>query len=189
MKKEKKLNKTEKALINGIVDLMKEKKLTDITVTELADYIDMHRCTFYLHFMDIKDLVEHIENKVLDELYKILDKYPDISIQNNFSQLFEEILLLIAENKEICMALIGKNGDPDFMEKINITLNNYIKNKGWLNSYPNVKEYEYEYYYTFITSGLIGILQKWILNNMKDEPQIIANLLEKICLKGLESLK
>lgn len=189
MKKEKKLNKTEKALINGIVDLMKEKKLSDITVTELADHINLHRCTFYLHFMDIKDLVEHIENEILDELYKILDKYPDISVQNNFAQLFEEILSLMVNNKEICMAIIGKNGDPDFMEKITSILIEYIKNKGWLNNYPNVKEYEYEYYYTFIIAGIISILQKWVLSNMKDEPIVIASFLEKICLKGLESLK
>ncbi|MDO4282088.1 MAG: TetR/AcrR family transcriptional regulator [Clostridia bacterium] len=189
MKKQNKLNKTEKALINGIVDLMKEKKLSDITVTELAEHIDMHRCTFYLHFMDIKDLVEHIERKVLNELYKILDKYPNLSTQNNFSQVFGEILSIISENKEICIALIGKNGDPDFMDRINNTLNEYIKTKGWLNNYPNIKEFEYEYYYTFISAGLISILQKWILNDMKDDPILIAKLLEKICLKGLESLK
>ncbi len=45
---------------------MKQKPLKSITVRELTELADLNRGTFYLHFKDVYDLAEQIENGIFD---------------------------------------------------------------------------------------------------------------------------
>ena len=45
--------KTRKAIFVGLAELLTEKEFRNITVQELSDRVDIHRVTFYKHFMDI----------------------------------------------------------------------------------------------------------------------------------------
>ena len=41
--------------------------------------------------------------------------------------------------------------------------------------------------YIFIVDGSIGIIEKWINNNCKDDPETIALFINKLCMSGLSS--
>ena len=47
--------KTRKAIFEGLAELLTEKEMRSITVQELSDKADVHRVTFYKHFMDVYD--------------------------------------------------------------------------------------------------------------------------------------
>ena len=80
MKEEKKeetidrrIRKTRRLLRECLTALLKEKKVQDITVREIADMADINRGTFYLHYKDVFDLMEQIENELLKELEDMLN--------------------------------------------------------------------------------------------------------------------
>ena len=50
-KTDRRVLRTRKMLLEGLTDLLKEKDIKDISVKELADYADINRCTFYLHYL------------------------------------------------------------------------------------------------------------------------------------------
>ena len=58
-----------------LVDLLKEKPLDKITVTELVERCGVTRQAFYYHFSDIYEIVEWI---LLKETQKIVDANSDI---------------------------------------------------------------------------------------------------------------
>ena len=59
-KQDRRKERTEKEILNGLIALMQEKSMKNISVRELAERIDINRSTFYLHYTDIYDLIEWI---------------------------------------------------------------------------------------------------------------------------------
>ena len=64
-KVDRRVRKTKAALRAGLIKLMQEKSIREITVRELVDEVDINRSTFYLHYTDIYDMLNKIEEKSL----------------------------------------------------------------------------------------------------------------------------
>ena len=59
---DRRVRKTRRQLKECLTHLLKEKKIQDITVRELAEMADINRGTFYLHYKDVFDLLEKTES-------------------------------------------------------------------------------------------------------------------------------
>lgn len=57
--------KTQKAIINAFLTLRAKKPLNKITVTELAKEAMISKATFYLHYSDIYDLSERLQDRLV----------------------------------------------------------------------------------------------------------------------------
>ncbi len=62
--------KTKRSIQNAFLQLRAHKPLERITVKELAELAEISKGTFYLHYKDIYDLSEQLQNGVIE---KILD--------------------------------------------------------------------------------------------------------------------
>ena len=109
--------KTQKAIFEALAELLCEKELTRITINELTEKADIHRATFYKHFLDIFDVYEKLEQNVLREitgsLYRKLLKMTEglnrmiwaeslgVNIQDN------RVLLAIRYHSNGCLAIIA----------------------------------------------------------------------------------
>jgi len=81
--RDRRVRKTEEQLVKGLTKLMKTKSIKNITVRELADEVDINRSTFYLHYKDIFDMVEKIENELAANLISTLDELNNNHITQN----------------------------------------------------------------------------------------------------------
>ena len=61
-KTDRRVRRTKRLLLESLTSLMKEKPIKDISVKELTDLADINRGTFYLHYRDIYDMLEQLEN-------------------------------------------------------------------------------------------------------------------------------
>ena len=52
---------------------MEKKELRKITVTEITKKANINRGTFYLHYFDIYDMVEKLEDEIITKIKKIVD--------------------------------------------------------------------------------------------------------------------
>ena len=109
--------RTKTLLIHSLSTLMKQKNIKDITVKELCELADINRGTFYLHYKDIYDLVEQIENELFQEFESILMSYTIDDISRRPKQLLTDVCKFLDENRDICSALLGDNGDINFAQK------------------------------------------------------------------------
>ena len=64
---DRRVRKTRAVLRQGLVRLMAEKSIQDITVTELCAACDVNRGTFYLHYTDVFELLHSVEDELLAE--------------------------------------------------------------------------------------------------------------------------
>jgi AcrR family transcriptional regulator len=179
--------KTKKLFRQGLVRLMSEKKLNEITVRELSDLVDVNRGTFYLHYRDIYDLLEQIENEMFDDFYAVINKYKVTELNGTPLPIFIDAFQFVAENADMCKVLLSNNGDISFVER----LKSIVKSKSfnsWAEFYKSSNTEKYEYFYNFMISGCIGILQHWLNTGMKEPAEEMAVLAERMIVAGVQSL-
>lgn len=175
---DKRVKRTKKILYNSLISLMTTKELNKITVKELTELADINRKTFYLHYTDIFDMVDTIQEKLLLEFKEIVSRHDFLpETKEDLYLLLNDILLFIDSNYDILSIFLGPhiNSDLNFIYKIK----NIMKKRCidiWSNLFPNGNLKTYEYFYAFAFSGFIGLIQNWIDSDRSDSLEYIAKL-------------
>ncbi|MFZ7131362.1 MAG: TetR/AcrR family transcriptional regulator [Eubacteriales bacterium] len=185
---DRRIRKTKKSLREGLAKLMLQKNLNEITVKELTDIIDLNRGTFYLHYSDIYDMVEKIENDLLLELQEIMDAHAPEQLNGKPLLLLEDVFTYLRDNAEMCVALLSNHGDIAFVNKLKEVVRQKCF-KDWMTIYKSSQPDKYNYVYSFISSGCLGLFDTWLQNDLKETPLEMARLAENIILHGNDILK
>lgn len=181
-KPDRRVLRTRKRLLDGLTDLLKEKDIKDISVKELADHADINRCTFYLHYKDVYDMLEKIEMELVDDFNSMLDSCIESTPTTDPYPFLYAFFTYANEHRETLSVLLGQHGDLAFinyMKKIVQDRMHFIWEK---NEY---RTDNFEYYSSFIISGCLGLLEKWIQNGFVGSPEDMAEFASKMVLQGV----
>jgi len=108
-------------------ELMKNNSVHKITVAEIVRKADISRATFYLHYLDIYDLLHKIEDDIINDVLDEIAKFDeDAYIVGEFPIAQKVFAVLDAHSDEI-IQLLGENGDIAFQQKFQLALNDYFK--------------------------------------------------------------
>jgi len=182
-KDDRRVRKTKTLLIQAFTKLLMKKDLKDISVSELTELADVNRGTFYLHYRDIYDLYDKIENDILVKFNNIIRKHQRKTSRGIPFPAILDALEFMAENADICMAILRTN-DAAFLSKL-IEMNKPKDPEEWKLVFGEGKEGLYEIYYSYITSGCVGVLRSWFMNGMKESPKKMAELTEKLMMNTI----
>ena len=151
---DRRVRKTRGQLRQGLVRLMREKSIQDITVKELCEECDINRGTFYLHYTDVYQLLHSIEDELLVEFERVLDGLTAQSVlaaatpSPAMCSMFE----LLADNADMCLVLLCHNGDMAFLEKVKDIVRLRVLDE-WGAQFRSNGRDTYDYVYSFIVSG------------------------------------
>ena len=115
---DRRVRKTRALLRRSLAELLCEKSIREITVKELVERADINRSTFYLHYSDVYDMMEKIENGLVDDIEKLIEAHPVSPFNEKSFPFIEDIFVILAENRDICAALLGPHGDISFLHRI-----------------------------------------------------------------------
>ncbi len=187
---ERRYRRTEKLILDGLVTLLKEKSIKNITVRELADLVDINRSTFYLHYTDIYDLLEKTEHRLLERLkLAAAEEWQNEFSTDHFFKFLEQIFIILAENAPLCSALMGANGDIAFIR----TIESLVREKGiqTLHSFApaDISEHDLQYVTTYALTGCVGLIGHWLSNECPESPTHMAELSLLLLREGVSSIK
>lgn len=185
---DRRVRKTKKSMSEALAKLLLEKPLKNITVREIADLADINRGTFYLHYKDVYDMAEQLQNEIFEKFNEIVSAHEAQSGTEVLFPMLVEMFHLLAENADLAHCLIGKNGDAAFIDK----LKNVLKDKCFTNMQKmlNIQSNsEFDYFYHYVVSGCIGICGAWLAGGRQETPKQLAALTEKLILNGVDALK
>ncbi|MDY3920241.1 MAG: TetR-like C-terminal domain-containing protein [Candidatus Limivivens sp.] len=170
---DRRVRKTKKLLLDGLTQLMQTKDVSDISVKELSDLVDINRGTFYLHYRDIFDMLSKVEDELFDRFNEIVIR--DFNPEPGSSPLpfLQDICYYLRDNENVVRALIGPHGDLAFVNRLKDLVRNRIE-QIW-----NTKEFHsehLEYYFSFIISGCLGLIETWFGTGLKQTPDEVAKL-------------
>lgn len=185
---DRRVRKTRRLLRECLIKLLQKKRIQDITVRELADMADINRGTFYLHYRDVFDLMEQIEQELMEEVEAVLAHHPVNELVTRPSLVLGELFPLVKDNADLIAILIGENGDLNFVNQLKRVVSDKCL-RNWLDMKCPGDPRALGAYSSFIVSGCIGTVQYWLENGMKEPPQQMANLTEEFIIKGLRVLE
>ncbi len=180
---DRRVRKTRMQLRSGLTQLMREKPIKDITVRELAQLVDINRCTFYLHYRDIYDMVEQVEQEVFDEFEQIVRAHPVEELQQEPLALMLDLFEFFAANADLCAAFLGGNGDMAFFNKLIDMIRDRVL-EYWQREQKKDPE-QFDYYFSFLASGFTGVIRAWFERQMKETPAQMAALAEQLVFHGM----
>ena len=172
-KVDRRVRKTKMQLRQGLARLMQKKSIKEITVKELVDEVDINRSTFYLHYTDIYQMLEKIEEEAMVDIREAMEGCPtDCTEREKISPFLARFFSILDSNRDLSLALLGPNGDMDFVERIE-TL---IASKFLKPSSLPATDTEIRYAYAFCLSGCIGMIKTWLSRTEHESPEAMAEL-------------
>lgn len=171
--------KTESAIKEAFISLLKEKRFETITVKELTDRADIHRATFYDHYEDIYNLYRVMVGDILDDIADIYAKKQP----NTYYEFYSEIIDYISQRLELARHVFI-NSRVDHNTTMLYEITSYLVDmtkKLWMNEYGieeiNLK-LEYQAYYRVY--GIIALVGHWISSDYsmpaEDLKKLIADM-------------
>ena len=182
-KEDRRVRRTKKLLSQGLIELMQQKQVKDITVRELADLVDVNRGTFYLYYRDIFDMLERLEEELFEQLNAVILAHKGEPILTHARPMLKDLFRIVAENKEICSVLLSDNGDIKFLQKLSDVIQEKLR-MDWLNGYVE-NETEFEYRYAFGALGFIGLLRTWLHQDCVESADDMAAFADSLIRQGI----
>ena len=149
---------TKMVLQNALLKILQTKHIDKITIKELCAEAKINRGTFYLHYATPNDLLKEIEQQFIAEQMTYFSPYLYEGYETSYlAALFSCIL----KNKDLCRVLMGKNGNPRFLERLQEMIRPHVI-EGWCHEFPEYNCADLTYVYDFVFAGSMRLILNWI---------------------------
>lgn len=167
---------TRHALQTALIERMQEKPLNRITVREVCEAADINRSTFYMHYKDMYDLMDEIEEQVYQDIDAIFAKEAP-SVQD-----MEHLLNYVQTHQALFRCLFQQCSGISISRFSTILHTHYSKKLPYNNTLtPSL---ESVYLYEFLYTGILGVLQKWLQNDCKDDNKQVAEVIWRMIIRS-----
>lgn len=177
--------RTKTTLKKGLEELLQEKPIQQITVKELTDFVNLNRGTFYLHYRDIYDLLEDLENEIFASFQEMATQHTPEEMNGKPFPLLKDIFQFTGRHAVFCRTLLGQNVEHTFINK----LKELIQEKcfhDWEIVFQEMSPQSYGMLSSYILSGCIGLIEDWLFGDMKQSPEEMAKFAESAILRGVQ---
>ena len=175
---DRRIQKSKNAIRQSFLGLLQEKSLNQITVSEICRIANIGRGTFYLHYTDIYDLYDQIENHLYEGLYQLFEScYPTTDVENS-RRLTEGLTTYVALHKDIFLLLV-RSDNGHSLQKLRTAFHEkaLLENRR-LHPAGNIEYDAVEA--VFAVSGIVGVLEEWLNGGMQIPKDTIAEMLNHI---------
>ena len=167
---------TKKIVSDTFLELLKEKDINKITVSELCQKADINRATFYRYYLDVYDLLEKIEQDFILELVNATDSKKINSVYT-FTY---DILKVFLHNKELVKLIFNTKNTISSVESILDIAYSKCESR-WKNDLKaKITTEEIEFACIFMFNGALGIINYWIKNDFNGDIEEIAKNIETL---------
>lgn len=144
---------TRAKIIDEFWALLVKEGLQKITVRQITEGVGINRGTFYLHFIDVWDLLEQEENILIQEWIKETN---ELFSAGQPGSIIKAITSYYERNADHVFLLLENDALSGFSKRIKEMLFNTLS----ANTHGEFSP-DFEWIFEYAIDGLLGILQKW----------------------------
>lgn len=176
------VQRTKKALITTFSDLLETKSFDNITIQDLCEKANVRRSTFYRHFNDKYDLLNHIVGTLIEYFRKL--HLPEIDPKDPrqfFNKFMKDILFFISDNKTMVKSVISIN---IYSEVYQILYNQiYAVVKRQIEFDKQIGQFYIDefIYGEFLTGGILSVILNWIQYGQQSIDEVSSDIVTMIC--------
>lgn len=174
---------TKMLLHKGLIEALREKPLDKVTVTEICEYADVNRSTYYTYFTDPYDqLIQYEQNiggDIRDQLSVVLKDKQD-NKQEKCYALFQTALKYLYDIRDDFQVLVSGKLDLSILKEI---LNDFwepvFPMKGGSLSALDITE---RYRFLYAATGCFMMISNWFTDENNVSADEMAHMLTKFSL-------
>lgn len=166
---------TKLAIAFAFKELLREKPLNKVNVSDITERCGISRQTFYYHFKDVIDLVEWISIYYGEKILN--DKTKNKTWQDSlvcFYELMRKDKVFVTNiyhhsSSELLRTTLYKIVYPVIYDIVNDIC-----------KYTKVPEQDKVFFTNFYMYSIVDVTLEWLKSDMKDEPSFIVNNVSKL---------
>ena len=186
-KQDRRVSRTRARLRQSLIELLQEKDIRKISVTELAERADVNRGTFYSHYQDLYDMVLQLQEELLQEFDGVLRAYPAQVLEAGLYPILRDVFGFIRRNAELCMIFLSRGEESRFLKRLKDMVYERVVRE-WGELYPFPTQALRSYVLSFFVGGAVGLIQKWAEGGWKETPEELATLGQQMIEGGISAL-
>lgn len=165
IKNNKRKKDSQQKIEDTFIQLIQTKDVKGISIVDLCKAAQVNRSTFYANYLDIYDLVEKIEERMINDFQKI---YED-EINNNYnSNNYLKLFYHIKENQLFYKAYFKLQLNTHFqINKYDIILAKEYYNNKYI-----------KYHAEFFRAGITAIIKIWLQDNCNISPEELFDIVK-----------
>lgn len=172
---DRRVRKTRKAIQEAFLHLAQNNELNKIKVSELAELADINRKTFYLHYKDIYEVVEKIEEEFIEKVDFLKSKITLTIFQNSNKEfidlLFEKLSIASTQFKPIIHTNLYNQILCKSIEHLRELLIREYSEMG------GKDQKIFSYAFTFLSKGIIELYIEWYSSGNLEDQELVKELI------------
>ncbi|MBQ8995189.1 MAG: TetR/AcrR family transcriptional regulator [Oscillospiraceae bacterium] len=167
---------TKHILFQTIIELLKEKPISKITVKEICDRAGLNRGTFYLHYDSPEALLKDVETAFIAEHQKKLFSFWQ---EDRNISMMEIMVSFMEDNRETLAVLMSPNADPEFVAEILSQTKGQIV-KEWMGEFPGYSKEKCEFVFDYVVAGSTKLISTWLNSEERLSVKEFTNRMERL---------
>ena len=163
MNNEQKNTYVKRQITSALLDLLKEKKLADISVSELTEMAGVGRVSFYRNYQTKEDILREESDRLIQEWGKLYEANPESAPETLFPSLFD----FYREHRDFYTTLYEAGMSTIMMDTIISTIQITPE-------MPNLEAYMK----SFWAYGIYGWMLEWIKRGMQESGSELIGLFQ-----------
>lgn len=168
--------KTQKAIKETFINLLQQKPINKITITEITEKTDIGRGTFYIHYTDIFDLQNKIIDETIVDLETIFNVYYPENDEEGFHDIATRLIIYISDNKELFQIFYGEG----YENKLTILIKKIFTQKIIQQEKLSTDSFKDQIEVSFFIAGITGVIADWIFGKIEVDNQTFIEILNQI---------
>ncbi|MDR1264048.1 MAG: TetR/AcrR family transcriptional regulator [Propionibacteriaceae bacterium] len=173
MRESRKTRYTRLALRQALIETLRNKPITAVTVAELCRGADLSRGTFYLHYASPAELLEEVEDELFDRFTAPLRGAEAVD-DHTFGLV---VLRELAADPDAAQLVLqpGSRLVERFFAFKRSRLERACRER-----YPDLDDRQLDYVRAFFEQGVVHLIAAWVGRGMAEPPAQMAALLARL---------
>ena len=171
----------------AFLELLKEKRLEKITVTDVVSRADINRSTFYAHYPDVRGLVEEIQHEAVERTMALVQEMDFPEILRNPTPFVKKLIDIANENRELYTVLGRAALSMNQLEGLKML---FVEKAMRLPQIPEEirGQKNFEVRINFFVGGIINVYQQYLLGNLNATSEEIVDEIAVLIQSSVDSI-
>lgn len=183
-KTDRRVIKTKHAIYKAFVELLNEKDVNQITITDIAKKANINRKTFYNYYSDAYEVMEEIENLTVEAFINNMGTVEFTNMADFLTEIFIKFTETVNKDLEFFNLLFKTNNRSFLIVKIVEALKEYVQKR--IEESNELDMRRFEVVSNFYLSGVLSVYMNWFMNNYDQSIEEISALLTELVLHGTQ---
>lgn len=183
-KTDRRVIKTKHAIFKAFVELLNEKDVNQITITDIAKKANINRKTFYNYYSDAYEVMEEIENLTVEAFINNMGTVEFTNMADFLTEIFIKFTETVNNDLQFFNLLFKTNNRSFLIVKIVEALKKYVQKR--IEESNELDMRRFEVVSNFYLSGVLSVYMNWFMNNYDQSIEEISALLTEFVLHGIQ---